>query len=87
MAKKKPSRVKTVKLEDYTPLEIHAIQVREYYLALRKAGFRPDEALGVCTDRMGWPDWFLPELPDHEDRKSTRLNSSHIPLSRMPSSA
>ena len=25
--------------------------------------------------------------PSHEDRKSTRLNSSHIPLSRMPSSA
>mgnify|MGYP003339614083 CR=1 FL=1 len=24
---------------------------------------------------------------DHRDRKSTRLNSSHIPLSRMPSSA
>ena len=24
---------------------------------------------------------------DMEDRKSTRLNSSHIPLSRMPSSA
>ena len=24
---------------------------------------------------------------DAEDRKSTRLNSSHIPLSRMPSSA
>ena len=24
---------------------------------------------------------------DLEDRKSTRLNSSHIPLSRMPSSA
>ena len=23
----------------------------------------------------------------HRDRKSTRLNSSHIPLSRMPSSA
>ena len=27
--------------------------------------------------------WFKPD----EDRKSTRLNSSHIPLSRMPSSA
>ena len=27
--------------------------------------------------------WFLYET----DRKSTRLNSSHIPLSRMPSSA
>ena len=24
---------------------------------------------------------------DYKDRKSTRLNSSHIPLSRMPSSA
>ena len=27
------------------------------------------------------------ELPVYPDRKSTRLNSSHIPLSRMPSSA
>ena len=26
-------------------------------------------------------------LQEHSDRKSTRLNSSHIPLSRMPSSA
>ena len=26
-------------------------------------------------------------IPDASDRKSTRLNSSHIPLSRMPSSA
>ena len=25
--------------------------------------------------------------PNRRDRKSTRLNSSHIPLSRMPSSA
>ena len=27
------------------------------------------------------------ELEPNQDRKSTRLNSSHIPLSRMPSSA
>ena len=27
------------------------------------------------------------KLPCIQDRKSTRLNSSHIPLSRMPSSA
>ena len=27
------------------------------------------------------------DLVVHADRKSTRLNSSHIPLSRMPSSA
>ena len=29
----------------------------------------------------------IPKTPLKEDRKSTRLNSSHIPLSRMPSSA
>ena len=28
-----------------------------------------------------------PPPPPSKDRKSTRLNSSHIPLSRMPSSA
>ena len=27
------------------------------------------------------------KVQKEEDRKSTRLNSSHIPLSRMPSSA
>ena len=36
-------------------------------------------------------DTLISELRAHpevaEDRKSTRLNSSHIPLSRMPSSA
>ena len=34
-------------------------------------------------------DLTLPqvEIDLDEDRKSTRLNSSHIPLSRMPSSA
>ena len=31
-------------------------------------------------------EYMLAERYD-EDRKSTRLNSSHIPLSRMPSSA
>ena len=38
-------------------------------------------------------DWMLPGFSGVQlakrwrDRKSTRLNSSHIPLSRMPSSA
>ena len=31
--------------------------------------------------------YLKPESEYTEDRKSTRLNSSHIPLSRMPSSA
>ena len=30
---------------------------------------------------------ILTEVYGYSDRKSTRLNSSHIPLSRMPSSA
>ena len=30
---------------------------------------------------------FIAKMLDRRDRKSTRLNSSHIPLSRMPSSA
>ena len=74
MAKKKPSRVKTVRLEDYTPLEIHAIQIREYYLALCKAGFRSDAALTLCTDKMGWPEWFVPNLPEHDP-----INPDHTP--------
>ena len=35
----------------------------------------------------GSSDVLLYVPADKEDRKSTRLNSSHIPLSRMPSSA
>ena len=49
---------------------------------LRFAGFEP-RAAGVRA--------LLPNVdehrPVHEDRKSTRLNSSHSELSRMPSSA
>ena len=37
----------------------------------------------VLADQFPAP----PDLSADPDRKSTRLNSSHIPLSRMPSSA
>ena len=67
MAKRKAQSVKTVNSADYTPLEIHAIQIREYYLALRKAGFSVDAAQYLCAASAGWPDWFnLPEK-DIED--------------------
>jgi hypothetical protein len=66
MAKKRPSRVKTVRTEDFTPLEIHAIQIREYYLALRKAGFDVEAAQYLCAASAGWPDWFTPNLPEHD---------------------
>ena len=45
----------------------------------------------VITVHIGQPDQILrlkgQDKKRCEDRKSTRLNSSHIPLSRMPSSA
>ena len=43
------------------------------------------------SNKMGKYSWFekktFPDSTTTRDRKSTRLNSSHIPLSRMPSSA
>ena len=44
------------------------------------------EPFCACKDASIVGCWGITE-PDHGDRKSTRLNSSHIPLSRMPSSA
>mgnify|MGYP003347725940 CR=1 FL=1 len=41
---------------------------------------------GGCTKTTKMPSESY-SLPAKADRKSTRLNSSHIPLSRMPSSA
>ena len=51
------------------------------YLAVRRAvlvAHAPGMHMKVAT-RVAAGEWI--------DRKSTRLNSSHIPLSRMPSSA
>src|ERR1043165_6539876 len=36
----------------------------------------------VLSPPMGQP--LLPDVPNWSDRKSTRLNSSHVALSRMP---
>ena len=50
--------------------------------------------LGLEEEDPEWKSWHfttadnpLIDPKEIEDRKSTRLNSSHIPLSRMPSSA
>ena len=42
---------------------------------------------GEVGDNAGVAEQAVDEVGDRLDRKSTRLNSSHIPLSRMPSSA
>ena len=39
----------------------------------------------LLASRLAWPEVGVP--PNTLDRKSTRLNSSHIQKSRMPSSA
>ena len=44
-------------------------------------------AYGTIKANNFQPYWNQPNLTPIKDRKSTRLNSSHIPLSRMPSSA
>ena len=44
--------------------------------------------LDLVTDDVDWStDAAIPSAPWYGDRKSTRLNSSHLKLSRMPSSA
>ena len=42
------------------------------------------ELAEIITSYLGQYDM---NVTNYEDRKSTRLNSSHNPLSRMPSSA
>src|ERR1051326_9407743 len=64
-----------------------------FYLAAQKIGVRAHIGAEVtCVD--GWRYSLLVSSAEGYknlcrliDRKSTRLNSSHIPLSRMPSSA
>ena len=45
------------------------------------------ETLTSVESDVVFLDVQMPELNGLEDRKSTRLNSSHLDLSRMPSSA
>ena len=57
-------RVVTVKDERYSPLEMYAISINEYYKALRKAGFSIELSLGILEIRSAYPDWLLPEIPN-----------------------
>ena len=73
-------------------LGIREMRNFEYYLKSRNMDSRSmyfgcavsDQSITDLVDHM------IANSSDHKvivDRKSTRLNSSHIPLSRMPSSA
>jgi hypothetical protein len=71
-SRKKPfKKVSTVRDEELTPLDIHAIQLHEYYKALRRAGFAVDIAIGLITDQSSHPSWFklVPDLEILEDEE------------------
>ena len=60
------------------------------FIALGVDKYNPpiiDSLVKKINDKLGEERVIRKEGVDDEDRKSTRLNSSHIPLSRMPSSA
>ena len=64
-----------------------ASEVRLYHYSFDR--YDAEERTGIARSDL---DRAADELVayfhnDEKDRKSTRLNSSHIPLSRMPSSA
>ena len=75
--------------------EISAIPVPSFF----QNAANPMDVVTSLLDLAGYTDYDYTELEDVKakiksvipyywtDRKSTRLNSSHIPLSRMPSSA
>ena len=60
-------KVRTVKEDDYTPLETYFIQMNEIYKAARTAGFSVDIALAIMADKSYLPDWITPSSPDTID--------------------
>ena len=74
--------VKSVLPESMQELQAQAILANAYHLYLQPGHDIVDEAGGLSAF-MKWPG---PTFTDR-DRKSTRLNSSHTDISRMPSSA
>ena len=67
-------------IDDVFP-NIYTSLTKKELMSLAKDMF--DYNLG---DTIGFPMAYAPVTTD-ADRKSTRLNSSHMPKSRMPSSA
>ena len=59
-----------------------------YHLQMRaQSAATEGECSSVGKDRKFWKFLWSMSIPPKVDRKSTRLNSSHLRTSRMPSSA
>ena len=69
----------------FTPAQRSAIQagIAETEAEIRSGPRR----FGRTVDGWSYPERHLGNFGDDQDRKSTRLNSSHVSESRMPSSA
>ena len=75
---------------DAEPISLTAKQDRRVPLADWLTSPKNEHFTKTIVNRV-WANFFgvglVEAVDDIRDRKSTRLNSSHIPLSRMPSSA
>src|SRR5213079_2399093 len=72
--------------DDQGRYEIRGVSAGAYLLRVRLLGYQPRTARVVVDQSAVTQDFTLTAQPIR-DRKSTRLNSSHRLLSRMPSSA
>lgn len=66
MAARKKRVVKTVADENYSKLDQYAIELHEFYQALRRAGFSVDNALWLVATRESHPEW-MQNIPTLED--------------------
>jgi len=76
MAARKPprkkqtvKRVRTVKDESYTELEMYCIWLNEYYHALLKSGFKSDVAMAFVIDKDSYPSWVSYKAPSEDEIK------------------
>ena len=67
--KKTAKRVRTVKDESYTELEMYCIWLNEYYKSLLKAGFQSDVALSFVMDKTSYPSWVQYRSPNEDEIK------------------
>jgi len=68
--KKAPAkRVRTVKDETYTELEMYCIWLNEYYKSLIKAGFQSDVALSFVMEKSSYPSWVSYKAPSEDEIK------------------
>ena len=63
----KPRQKKVIDLDTYAALDQYAICLHEYYGSLRRAGFASDIALAMIQDKLSYPDWILPSIPNKID--------------------